>query len=63
MKLPVHYGSYQVKHEVGKLLIFPSYLTHEIFPYIGDRPRIVVAFNSMVDSQPGSTPQDKSDSE
>ncbi len=63
MKLPVHYGSYQIEHEAGKLLIFPSYLTHEIFPYIGDRPRIVVAFNAMVEYQPGDTPQDRSDSE
>ncbi|MCG6870670.1 MAG: 2OG-Fe(II) oxygenase family protein, partial [Gammaproteobacteria bacterium] len=32
----------QVQHQAGRLLIFPSYLDHEVFPYLGERPRIVV---------------------
>lgn len=48
LKLPAHLGVYQVRHERGKLLLFPSYITHEIFPYVGERPRIVVAFNCWV---------------
>lgn len=43
---PAHIGAQNVTHEAGKLLLFPSYLHHEIFPYLGERPRIVVAFNS-----------------
>ncbi len=55
MKLPVHYGSYQIQHEPGKLLIFPSYLTHEIFSYVGERPRVVVSFNSMIHVRPNDS--------
>jgi uncharacterized protein (TIGR02466 family) len=48
LKLSCRHGSYQIRHETGKLLVFPSYLTHEVFPYEGERPRIVVAFNCWV---------------
>jgi len=48
LKLPAHLGVYQVRHEPGKLLIFPSYVNHEIFPYVGERPRIIVAFNCWI---------------
>lgn len=42
---PYNFGSMEIQHEAGKLWIFPSYLMHEIFPYHGDKPRVVVAFN------------------
>lgn len=42
------FGSYEISHRAGRLLIFPSYLDHEIFPYLGQRERIVVAFNCML---------------
>ncbi len=45
---PAHMGTVDMHHETGKLLIFPSYLMHEIYPYAGERPRIVVAFNCWV---------------
>jgi uncharacterized protein (TIGR02466 family) len=38
----------QVQHEAGKLVLFPSYLLHEVFPYWGTRPRIVIAFNAWI---------------
>ena len=38
----------QVKHEPGRLVLFPSYLMHEVFPYWGTRPRIVIAFNAWI---------------
>lgn len=44
----VRYGVVDLAHRAGKLTIFPSYLMHEIFPYTGDRPRVVVAFNCSV---------------
>ena len=46
MHIPYQLGSWQLHHEPGRLIIFPSYLLHEIFPYNGERPRIVVAFNA-----------------
>ncbi|CAN5213387.1 hypothetical protein BH24PSE2_BH24PSE2_02460 [soil metagenome] len=48
LKLPLRHGGYQVNHEMGRLLVFPSYLPHEVFAYEGERPRIVVAFNCWV---------------
>lgn len=48
LKLPARFGGYQIDHEAGRLLIFPSYVDHEIFTYMGKRERIVVAFNCMV---------------
>ena len=33
-------------HQGGQLIAFPSYLLHEVFPYVGQRPRIVVALNA-----------------
>ncbi|MCG6872326.1 MAG: 2OG-Fe(II) oxygenase family protein [Gammaproteobacteria bacterium] len=48
LQMPYHSGSYQVAHRPGLLILFPSYLQHEIFPYLGQRPRIVVAFNAWM---------------
>jgi len=44
---PFSTGAFDYVHEPGKLILMPSYLQHEIFPYMGERPRIVVAFNAM----------------
>lgn len=43
---PYRLGPWQLGHKAGKLIIFPSYLLHEIFPYTGERPRVIVAFNA-----------------
>ncbi|MGH8496476.1 MAG: TIGR02466 family protein [Gammaproteobacteria bacterium] len=48
LKVSMRHGGFEIHHEVGKLLIFPSYLKHEVFPYEGERPRIVVAFNCWI---------------
>ncbi len=48
LKMPSTLGAYQVRHEAGKMVVFPSYLYHEIFPYRGERPRIVVALNCWI---------------
>lgn len=48
LKMPFHMGSFQVEHEPGKLFIFPSYVLHEVHPYVGEKPRIVVAFNCWI---------------
>ena len=37
-----------VTPEEGLMLLFPSYLVHEVFPYLGTRPRVVVAFNAWL---------------
>ncbi|MFK8015289.1 MAG: putative 2OG-Fe(II) oxygenase [Gammaproteobacteria bacterium] len=45
LPMPFNNGVYEVQHRAGTLSLFPSYLTHEIFPYRGQRERIVIAFN------------------
>lgn len=45
---PFTTGAFDVHHQPGKLVIMPSYLQHEIFPYMGERPRVIVAFNCWV---------------
>lgn len=35
--------------EDGKLCVFPSHLKHMVFPYQGDKDRIIVSFNAIVD--------------
>jgi uncharacterized protein (TIGR02466 family) len=34
-----------IEPEEGKLIVFPSWLQHEVLPYFGAEPRITVAFN------------------
>ena len=46
MQTPYRIGPWQLNHKPGQMIAFPSYLLHEVFPYTGDRPRIVVALNS-----------------
>ena len=50
LKAPFNTDAAQIQHEAGKLWIFPSYLQHEVFPYYGTDPRIVVAFNCWLSS-------------
>jgi len=43
-------------HQPGQLVIFPSWLTHEVLPYLGQRERIVVAFNAWLEDAPRDEP-------
>jgi hypothetical protein len=54
LQSPFSFGSMEIQHEAGKLWIFPSYMMHEIFPYYGEKPRGVVAFNCWL-TAPGAT--------
>ena len=48
LNMPYRHGGFDVSHHAGRLVMFPSFLMHEIFPYQGERPRIVVAFNCSI---------------
>jgi len=48
LKQPWSHGAFDYRHRAGVLVLFPSWAMHEIFPYLGERPRIVVAFNCWV---------------
>lgn len=39
-------GNRLINLEEGQLVIFPSWLLHEVKPYLGDKERITVAFNA-----------------
>ena len=47
----IRFATFDLTHQAGRLTIFPSWLEHEIFPYVGERPRIVIAFNCSVRRQ------------
>jgi len=40
-----HIGSINQAMQPGELLVFPSFVLHEVMPYFGDTPRITVAAN------------------
>ena len=42
---PYAYGPRQLQLEAGQLVLFPSWLLHEVKPFIGSGTRITVAFN------------------
>jgi len=39
------WGAYDIVPEVGKIVLFPSYLPHETIPIQGNVERICIAFN------------------
>lgn len=43
---PFSVGNRVYKLAAGDLIIFPSYLLHEVSPYFGENPRITVAVNA-----------------
>lgn len=40
--------------EVGKLIIFPSWLPHQAMPYSGDQDRLILSFNASIDRESGN---------
>ena len=48
MRSPFGFGDIAFNFQPGQLLLFPSYLLHEVAPYCGKRERITVAFNAWV---------------
>jgi len=45
---PFTFGDLAFNLKAGQLLLFPSYLMHEVAPYHGERERITVAFNAWM---------------
>lgn len=48
LREPFGYGSTNYKLQAGQLILFPSYLAHEVTPFYGRDDRITVAFNCKV---------------
>ena len=45
LRPPYHYGTQGFSLEAGQLILFPSWMLHEVKPFIGEGTRITVAFN------------------
>jgi predicted 2-oxoglutarate/Fe(II)-dependent dioxygenase YbiX len=52
---PFGYGIRNVKFEPGQLVLFPSWVLHDVKPYEGDAERITVAFNCWFQLQEASS--------
>lgn len=42
---PYHHGTWSIRFKAGQLVLFPSWLQHEVMPFYGNDERITVAFN------------------
>lgn len=51
---PFNCDEWSVVTEIGKLLLFPSYIDHYVKDYKGERPRVSLAFNTFIKGQLGS---------
>ncbi len=45
LRLPFSSKNFLLRQQAGELIIFPSYLFHQVLPYVGTSERITVAFN------------------
>lgn len=60
MRPPFGYGMRRLRLEPGQLVLFPSWLLHEVMPYEGSTRRITVAFNArfkLAGAQPVDAPR------
>jgi uncharacterized protein (TIGR02466 family) len=45
LRAPYHHGTWNVRFKAGQLVLFPSWLQHEVMPFHGNDERITIAFN------------------
>lgn len=45
LRPPFHHGSWSLRLLAGQLVLFPSWLPHEVLPFYGNDERITIAFN------------------
>lgn len=60
LKMPYSYAMRKDRLVPGQLVLFPSWLLHEVMPYDGDTQRITVAFNArfkLAGAQPAQVPR------
>lgn len=54
LRLPFSHSTREYRLEPGQLVLFPSWLMHQVTPYQGDGERITVAFNAWFQVDVGS---------
>ncbi len=45
LRPPYHHGTWSIRLKPGQLVLFPSWLQHEVLPFYGTDERITIAFN------------------
>lgn len=45
LKIPYSYSTREFRLQAGQLVLFPSWLMHQVTPFYGDGERITIAFN------------------
>ena len=53
LKPPYHHGTWSVPFKAGQLVLFPSWLQHEVLPFYGSDERITIAFNCWFPQETG----------
>lgn len=51
LQQPYAHGSWNVRLQPGQLVLFPSWLQHEVLPFYGSDERITIAFNCWFSMQ------------
>jgi len=51
LRAPYHHGTWSIRLQPGQLVLFPSWVQHEVLPFHGDGERITVAFNCWFGSK------------
>ena len=51
LRMPFNFGHYSMRLAPGQLVLFPSYLVHEVAPFMGSDTRITVASNCWFTSR------------
>jgi uncharacterized protein (TIGR02466 family) len=51
---PYHHGTWSIVLQPGQLVLFPSWLQHEVLPFYGHDERITIAFNCWFGMKPGT---------
>lgn len=46
LQAPYHHGTWNIQFKGGQLVLFPSWLQHEVMPFYGNDERITIAFNT-----------------
>ncbi|KAB8188550.1 hypothetical protein FKV24_009950 [Lysobacter maris] len=45
LRPPYHHGTWSIRFKAGQLVLFPSWVQHEVLPFYGRDERITIAFN------------------
>ncbi|GAB6195943.1 putative 2OG-Fe(II) oxygenase [Lysobacter xanthus] len=53
LQAPYHHGTWSMRLQPGQLVLFPSWVSHEVLPFHGTDERITIAFNCWFSMQDG----------